>query len=114
MRIILLAACNMLVLFSSPVHAGYTEVWNPPEARTPTGRQPHPLAKPPKPHQPSRSRAAGYGNHAVRANTALSSTAPALTDRPLRDAPADAPEAPVIRAKELPPVVAPDGTVLRT
>ena len=131
MRIIPIAACA-LALLSTAAQAGYTEVWNPPEARSPVGAHTTPTV----PRTPLKTQHVTSTHAQTRHVTSArpqphkarpiprSVYAPARTVKPLKtrqqevSAPPPATEAsdavPVLRTKDLPPLQAPDGSILRT
>jgi hypothetical protein len=112
MRIIPLAACSVLVLAVSPAHAGYREVWNPPESRPPVNARQHPLPGHSRIHPAHRS-SSSYASRTL-SHPSRPMKATALAGSLRRDPVAELPDASVTRSKDLPPVLAPDGTILRT
>jgi hypothetical protein len=114
MRIIPLAACSALVLAVSPAHAGYREVWNPPESRPPVIARPHSPANRSLTHRAHRSHSSQSAGHANRTDRPVRPVAQSPGTSLRKDASDLTPDIPVARAKELPPVIAPDGSILRT
>jgi hypothetical protein len=112
MRIIPLAACSVLVLIAGPVHAGYREIWNPPESRSPLHTGQHTLPRPSRIH-PTRRPPSSYASHRLNHPTRTVKAA-ALAGAMRRNPVAELPDVSVTRSRDLPPVLAPDGSILRT
>jgi predicted lipid-binding transport protein (Tim44 family) len=112
MRIIPLAACSVLVLLSPAVHAEYREIWNPPEARgtAPSSAGAHtvkPVKKPVSRTVRPVNRTKAPVAHAKHGGI-VNADAPVIRNREA----ATRTDVPVLRAKDLPPMLAPDGSVL--
>jgi hypothetical protein len=112
MRIIPLAAYSVLVLAVSPAHAGYREIWNPPESRPPVHTGQHTPPRPSRIHSTRRPSSSYASRHLIHPTRTVKAAAIAGPLR--RDPVAELPDASVTRSRDLPPVLAPDGTILRT